>query len=107
MPFIEICTGTALIRVVSVHGHVATVLVIHAVSLICGPYKLLDTVSLTNINEQVDERGVGLRIDRVRLFGVAGDSIVIARLSFAAFEEHHERSFSSTYIPIRPSYPIP
>ena len=46
---------------------------IHAVGLICGPYKLLDSVTLANINEQVDECGIGLRIDRIRLFGVAGD----------------------------------
>ena len=85
MPFVEVCTGTALIRVVSVHGHVAAVLVIHAVGLICGPYKLLDTVSLTNINEQVDECGIGLCIDCVRLFGVTGDlnrdcAIVVRRV---------------------------
>ena len=85
MPFIEVCTGAALIRVVPVHGHVAAVLVIHAVSLICGPYKLLNTVSLTNINEQVDERGVGLCIDRIRLFGITGDldsdcAVVVCRI---------------------------
>ena len=34
-------------------------------------------------------------------------SIVTAWLSFAALDEHHDRSRSSTYRPIRPSLPMP
>ena len=72
MPFVEICTGAAFICKPPVHGHVLLVRLTDK-RLVGLPLELLDTVALANIDEQVDERGVGLLRYGVRLFGIAGD----------------------------------
>ena len=73
MPGVEIFTRARLIGVVAVYGHIAAVLVVHAVSLAGRPDEAWNAVALANINEQVDQSGVGFGIDRVRVFGIAGD----------------------------------
>ena len=66
------------------HGHVLLVRLTDK-RLVGLPLELLDTIALANIDEQVDERGVGLIRNGVRLFGIAGDlnrdcAVVVRRI---------------------------
>ena len=72
VPFVEVCTGAALIRKPPVHGHVLLVRLTDK-RLVGLPLKLLDTVALANVDKQVDKRGVGLIRNGVRLFDITGD----------------------------------
>ena len=67
---VEICTGTRLVRIVSVNGHVTTVKVIHALVLVSTPNELLDTVTAANISHKLNEGIVSPVGNGIRLFGV-------------------------------------
>jgi hypothetical protein len=89
-----------------VDGHVLLVDLTDQV-LVALPEELLDAVPLAYVGAELDQCSERLVSDRIWWVVSLATSIVIARLSLALDEVHHERSFSSTYIPIRPSGPMP
>lgn len=73
VPVVEVIARAALVRVVAVDGHVAAVEVVDALVLVRRPDEHFNAVPLTDVGNEVEHRGVGLCVDRVRVVVVAGN----------------------------------
>ena len=59
MSVVKIITGTGLVCVVPMNGHVTPVQVIHTIILVRTPNQLLDPVAAANIFHQIKKGGKG------------------------------------------------
>lgn len=82
VPLVEVCAGARLVGEPSMDGHVL-LFRLPDEGFVGFPFELLDAVALADVDQQVNEGGVGFRVHRIRLRGVAcdfdGDGAVVVR----------------------------
>ena len=81
--------------------------VIQGLVLVAQPKQLGFAIALADVHAELDEGLIDHILERIRFCAVAGALNGHGRWSLALEEEHQLRFFSSTYIPTRPSRPMP
>ena len=100
----------AFVRKPPVHGQYHLIrlwIVVQRFRLVPKPEQLGFAVAFADVHTELDERPVDDVLERIRFGGIGSALDGDGLWSLALEEEHQERFRSSTYIPTRPSAPMP